>query len=110
MLDLKKLLAKVLAQIKANLSSITTLRNNAVQITSVSTSVKTGTSTYSGHYYADKAVTTPSGYTFLCLKVTSVTDNHFAVVHQVWAGTYRAFTRESNKTVSFTVYFYKVIG
>ena len=110
MVVIKAILAKILTAISSILSSITTIRANGIMITSTSTSAKTGTSTYDGGYYVDKSVSTPSGYTFLCAKVTSTTDNRYAHVQLVWAGTYRIWTRQANTTVSFDVIFYKTIG
>lgn len=73
----------------------------------VTKSGTTGTSLYSGRYYADVSSATPTGYTYLAAIVTATNNNRFATVQQVWGGTYRIFSSESGVQVTFQIIYYK---
>jgi len=92
------------------LNAIITKLNGGAMITSASSSVTVGSSSYDGRYYADKSVSTPTGYSVLCIKITSTTDNRMATVQPIYGTNYRVFTNQANTAVSFTVYYYKTIG
>ena len=92
------------------LDAIISKLNGGAMITSASSSVTVGSSSYDGRYYADKSVSTPTGYSVLCIKITSTTDNRMATVQPIYGTNYRVFTNQANTTVSFTVYYYKTIG
>ena len=93
MLDVKKLLEKVLTHVTK-------------AIISTQKTASTGSSQYQGYYYTDVAVTTPTGYIPLCIITTSVTDNRFAYVE--WLGwTYRVWAVSANTSVTFKVFFVK---
>lgn len=69
-------------------------------------SATTGSSTYSGHYYADFTATT-TGDALLCAFVTNVTDNQWAGVQRLYGNTFRVWTNSAGKTVEVKVV-YKV--
>ena len=66
-----------------------------------SSSAWVGSSTYSGHYYADAVLIVPTGYVPVSTMVYSVTNNHYADVTHVSGNSFRVWTREPNVSVYF---------